>query len=553
MYGLSLMSKENYIKLSNYCAACERCKAEAMEKMKRLGIEETEQHEILEKLEKEGFIDEQRYANAFTMDKFRFSHWGKRKIEYALKAKHIPDCFIYNALDSIDPDEYAKVKESVKAAKEKTLKGDTNSMENRAKIFRFMAGRGFAILIFIVFGITNAKADWADGGTISGIAPDYAGHTLELFYTDNGITNAKVFVDSCKVDESGKFSLNTNRITNTVKCTIPLGYYAGEIFVEPYKKYKVNLPPLTLPSKQDSLNPYYSPKKLLLSLINPAPDDLNIRITAFDDSFDVAFNRILKNEITPAKIEKEYFALEYSFGDDDPFFTTYRYCNYAILINLYEPTQPNTAIKAFFIDNPVAYNNPAYWDAFSVLFDNYKDIDNLAANKPLQELVIIQNALSGNISPAFLDKIQTDENKHIAAQAKEMLEVAARGSFTSVKSVKNIDGEILELKDFESPQIYIIFANSMLPQSESDVEFAALRSVQWKEKCAVLVIFLDKDPVKAANAVAHLKNRKNILLAEENLEFIKIFGVKNAPAYFRIDVNGKILESPAPEPQNFTL
>ncbi len=547
------MSEENYIKLSNYCAACERCKAEVTEKMKRLGIGEEEHAEIIERLEKDGFIDEKRYARAFTLDKFRFSHWGKRKIKFALRMKQIPDSYISDAIDVIDPDEYNRVKEAVKDSKVKTLKGDNNSMENKAKILRFLAGRGFAVLLFIALSITQAKADWANGGSISGIAPDYAGRTLELFYTDNGITNTKVLIDSCKVDKSGKFTLNTNNLLSTTKCTIPLGFYAGDIFVEPYKKYNVNLPPLTLPTEQDLINPYFAPKKLLLSLINPAPDDLNLRITAFDDSFDVAFNRILKNEITPAKIENEYFALEYTFGDDDPFFTTYRYCNYAILINLHEPTQPNTAIKAFFIDNPVAYNNPAYWDAFSVLFENYKDIDNLAANKPLQELVVIQNVLSGNLPSAFLDKIQTDGNKHIAVQAKEMLAVAAKGSFTSVKSVKNIDGDIMELKDFESPQIYIIFANSMLSQSLSDVEFAAMRTEQWGEKCAVLLIFLDKDPIKAANAVAHLKDRKFILLAEDNLEFIKVFGVKNAPAYFRIDINGKILESPAPEPQDFLL
>ncbi len=547
------MSNENYIKLSNYCAACERCKAEVVEKMKRLDIGEEEQAAIIEKLENDGFIDESRYAKAFTMDKLRFSHWGKRKIEFALRMKHIPESYISDAIEAIDPDEYNTVKEAVRASKVKTLKGDSNSMENRAKLFRFLLGRGFAVLLFIALSITQAKADWADGGSISGTAPDYAGLTLKLVYTDNGITNATVVVDSCKVDKSGTFTLNTNKLLGTTKCTIPLGFYAAEIFVEPYKKYNVNLPPLTLPTEQDLLNPYFAPKKLLLSLINPTPDDLNLRITAFDDSFDVAFNRIIKGDITPANIEKEYFALEYNFGDDDPFFTTYRYCNYAILINLYEPTQPNTAIKAFFLDTPVAYNNPAYWDAFSVLFDNYKDIDNLAGNKALQELVIIQNVLSGTMPPEFLNKIKIDENKKIASQANDILSVAAKGSFTQTKSVKNIDGDIMELKDFESPQIYIIFANSMLSQSESDVEFAAMRQAQWNGKCAVIVIFLDKDPVKAANAVAHLKDRKFILLAEDNLDFIKVFGVKNAPAYFRIDVNGKILESPAKEPQNFTL
>ena len=323
--------------------------------------------------------------------------------------------------------------------------------------------------------------------------------------------------------------------------------------MEPYKIYNVNLPPYRELTKQELSNPYFSPKEVLLSLINPAPDDLNIKITAFDDSFDVALNRLIRSEITPERIENEFFELEYKFGDKSPFFTTYRYCSYAILVNLYGPTQPDTAIDAFFINEPVAYNNPAYWEAFSVLFEQYKDVTKLASNKPLEELVIIHHVLAGAIPEEALNNIQTPENKPIAERIRKLKSIGAVGTYTLTTSVKNIDGKTLDLKDFESPQIFIIFANSMLGKSQSDLDFAVQRTEKWRGKCAVLVVFLDSDAENIYRLTQKLKSRDNILFSTENSEFIKAFGVKNAPAYFRIDADGKILESPTASPENFNI
>ncbi|MCQ2351467.1 MAG: recombination regulator RecX [Paludibacteraceae bacterium] len=544
------MNRENYIKLSNYCAGVERCKAEVRDKMQRLGIEEEEQAEILKKLEKEGFINEQRYARAFTFDKLRFSKWGKRKIEYALHGKQIPERFISEAIGAIDPEEYEKIRQNLESAKAKTIKGDPKEMKNKAKIFRFMAGRGFIIAALLLCNISLIKAA---GGSVFGIAKDYANHTLDLIYEEDGLTHHTVLVDRCTVDSTGHFQFNTNTLVRATKCLLYLGYYKCALFVEPYKDYNVNLPALRLPTEEDNLNPYFKPQEILLSLNNPASDDLNLRITAFDDAFDEAFNRLIKEDITPEKIETEYMKLEYDYGDSDPFFTTYRYCNYAILINLYEPTQPYTAIDAFFMSQPIAYHNPAYWDAFNVLFENYKDISALKDNKPLQELVIIHHVLAKTLPVSALNSIQTPENQAIANRAKERLGIAAKNAYTSVTKIKNIDGEEFDLKDFDSSQIFIIFANSMLGKSLSDVEFAKISNKKWHGRCTVLVIFTDADKAKVDEATSKIGERYFILLGKENKEFIKVFDVKNAPAYFRIDVNGKILESPAPEPKDFSL
>lgn len=537
-----------YSKLASYCSAAERCKADVAEKMRRMEIGAEEQETILEKLEQEGFIDEQRYAKAFAADKFRFSKWGKRKIEYALRAKRVPEGYIGEAVDAIDPDDYERTRQELMEAKAKTLKGNRNDMANRAKILRFMAGRGFMVLMLAMFNVWFVKAD----GYLTGREPDYAGRKLVLTYETDGITHTRATVDSCTVDSAGNFRLET-RIETTHKCLIDLGYYRGVLYVEPYKIYNVNLPPYREPSKQELSNPYFAPKEVLLSLINPAPDDLNIKITAFDDSFDVALNRLIRSEITPEKIENEFFELEYKFGDKSPFFTTYRYCSYAILVNLYEPTQPYTAIDAFFINEPVAYNNPAYWEAFSVLFEQYKDVTRLDANKPLEELVIMHHVLAGTMPLSALKAVQTPENKPIAEQVQKLKETGASGSYTYTTTVTSVDGKTLELKDFESPQIFIIFANSMLGKSLSDLDFAAQRAEKWRGKCAILVVFLDTDAENVYRLTRGLKSRDNILFSTENSEFIKAFGVKNAPAYFRIDTNGKILESPAASPENFNI
>lgn len=537
---------ELYNKMSSYCSSAERCRADVEEKLRRAEASEEEKEAILERLVAEGFIDERRYAKAFAADKFRFSKWGKRKIEYALRAKRVPEGNIGEAIENIDPDEYERTRQELMKAKAKTLKGDPNDMTNRAKILRFMAGRGFIALLMVLLNVGLVKAD----GYITGTAPDYAGRKLALTYEADGITHARVTVDSCMVDSAGRFRLET-RLETTHKCLIDLGYYRGVLFVEPYKIYNVNLPPYREPSKQELTNPYFAPKEVLLSLINPAPDDLNIKITAFDDTFDVVFNRLIRKEITPEKIEDEIFEMEYKFGDKSPFFTTYRYCNYAILVNLYEPTQPDTAIDAFFINEPVAYNNPAYWEAFTVLFEQYKNVTKLDVNKPLEELVIAHHVLAGSMPATALSNVNTPENKPIAERVQKMIDTGASGSYTFTTSVTNIDGKTLDLKDFESPQIFLIFANSMLSRSLSDLDFAQQRNVKWKGKCAVLVVFLDTDAENVYRITQKYKSRDFILFSTENSEFVKAFGVKSAPAYFRIDTDGKILESPTATPENF--
>ena len=127
---------------ASLCSTSEHCIADILEKLLRWGVSKTESEQIIDKLIDEKYIDETRYALAYTKDKLRFSHWGRIKIKAMLRMQHISDHDISNALEHINPEEYTNILEGVLDTKRRTM-SDTDSYASRAKLIRFAMQRGF--------------------------------------------------------------------------------------------------------------------------------------------------------------------------------------------------------------------------------------------------------------------------------------------------------------------------------------------------------------------------------------------------------------------------
>ena len=97
---------------------------------------------IVNHLEEERYLDERRYAIAFTRDKYRFDQWGRIKISQALRMKSIaPDC-ISMALDEIDSEEYGSILMSLLQKKCRGIKASSD-YERNGKLVRFAASHGY--------------------------------------------------------------------------------------------------------------------------------------------------------------------------------------------------------------------------------------------------------------------------------------------------------------------------------------------------------------------------------------------------------------------------
>ncbi|MDE6301450.1 MAG: RecX family transcriptional regulator [Muribaculaceae bacterium] len=124
------------------CAKAEHSRGEIRKKLQGWGIQPAETERILDRLEADRFIDDERYARVFTRSKVVFNRWGRRKIAFALWQKGVSKANIQSGFEQLDEDEYAAALAAVIASKRR-MTPDADTYEGRTKIFRHAVSRGF--------------------------------------------------------------------------------------------------------------------------------------------------------------------------------------------------------------------------------------------------------------------------------------------------------------------------------------------------------------------------------------------------------------------------
>lgn len=114
--------QEAFLTLATLCAQAEHCQWEMTEKMRRWELSEEAQARIMERLTKERYVDDERFARAFIKDKVRYNKWGRRKVEQALWQKHIAEDIRQQTLDEVSNEEYLDVLKPLIKQKSKTIK-----------------------------------------------------------------------------------------------------------------------------------------------------------------------------------------------------------------------------------------------------------------------------------------------------------------------------------------------------------------------------------------------------------------------------------------------
>ena len=137
-----ISEKEALLRLSAMCAQGEHCQWEMTEKLRKWEISDEAQARIMERLVKDRYVDDERFARAFVMDKVRYNKWGRRKVEQALWQKHIDDDIRQRILDEIDDEEYLSILRPLLQQKRKSTKAQSDYELNQ-KLIRFALSRGY--------------------------------------------------------------------------------------------------------------------------------------------------------------------------------------------------------------------------------------------------------------------------------------------------------------------------------------------------------------------------------------------------------------------------
>ncbi len=130
-------------KIKHYCAYQERSHTEVKEKLYGFGLYKSEVELLMSELVEENYLNEERYAIAFAGGHFRMKQWGKAKIKYELKQKHVSDYCIKKALAAIDDESYHKTFEKLANEKLAGLKSEPNIFIKRKKLQNYLIGKGY--------------------------------------------------------------------------------------------------------------------------------------------------------------------------------------------------------------------------------------------------------------------------------------------------------------------------------------------------------------------------------------------------------------------------
>lgn len=129
-------------KAEHYCAYQERSQQEVRDKLYEWGLWTDAVENIISQLITGNYLNEERFAKAYTQGKFKQKAWGRIKITQGLKLKKVPDVLIKKALLTINGDDYIKVLQKVLNKKTPLIKEKTE-FKRRYKLQQYAMSRGF--------------------------------------------------------------------------------------------------------------------------------------------------------------------------------------------------------------------------------------------------------------------------------------------------------------------------------------------------------------------------------------------------------------------------
>jgi len=130
------------VKAESYCAYQERSQFEIRNKLYEWGLHQKDVEEIISELIELNFLNEERFALAYSLGKFRIKGWGKNKIRQGLKLKRIPDKLIIKSLKEINEDDYLLMLTKILKKKLNTI-SEKDPFKKRYLLSRFASSKGY--------------------------------------------------------------------------------------------------------------------------------------------------------------------------------------------------------------------------------------------------------------------------------------------------------------------------------------------------------------------------------------------------------------------------
>lgn len=138
-----LSPQEAFERLADRAAVAEICSADVIRKLREWKIAPDAAQKILDRLIRERYVDDRRFASLYVRDRINNARWGLVKIRAAMRLKRLSSSIIEEAVEAeFNEEQYFSNLAAALRSKARTL-SEPLSADDRAKLIRFAAGRGY--------------------------------------------------------------------------------------------------------------------------------------------------------------------------------------------------------------------------------------------------------------------------------------------------------------------------------------------------------------------------------------------------------------------------
>jgi len=427
---------------------------------------------------------------------------------------------------------------------------------------------------------------------IFGAAAGAEGKRIRITVSGDGLTNIDKLLSTAEVDMTGKFSVSL-KLSKTTDATLSINFHTAEIFLEPGKKYDLQISPMNYDDYSET-DPFIQSQNLEVTFRNASPNELNTLIGKFNSIYNSFlldnFNALYRDR-KKGRIDSLRVTLDREFGlVENPYFTGYITYKLASLEQMSQYYNAAQLARKYLIDKPVLYENPEYMDFFNNYFSKYITVtsiplhkidfrpllttpdpvkammnalatDTILKNDQLRELVLLKGlmefySLAGYDQKAVISVLQTIQlnaanpgSREVAANILCFLNRLTPGSEAPEFTLTDRNGKEISLKNYRGKPLLLCFWTTWCEECLTELDLMVPLYEKYKVQLPFLCISADKYLSKMILFI-NLKKDYTWDFANigDRLETLIDYEVRSYPLFVLIDSEGKIFRYPAGSP-----
>jgi hypothetical protein len=442
------------------------------------------------------------------------------------------------------------------------------------------------LFIILILWLFLSPDIWAQTVHISASGKGYENAEFRVYRLSDPITLQLIPVLDKYADSSGRVSFDI-ACTRTEQLIIKTGIYRLNLFAEENSIYELELPAFNKRTSDEDLNPFFQESEFIPEVINDSVCLNNLIgnfVALYNSVFDTVSARVYYNKKTNEIPLLTDILHKYPITDTISFYSDYvRFKKSILELMTFKPFDDKIK-STLFVNDKVAFNNPAYTELIGQVFDGYlktisvgkigteissaisngsfqqlKDAvrkDNRIVNDQLLEYVMLLNLYNEFYSGSFRKEtvIKTIDNltvnslypniKSIACIVLEKISRFIPGNLLPAFGLVNAAGDTVLLNDFKGKYILLSFARS--DSYLSILEFSIIKMWQnkYESDLKLLTILADNDFITGVAKLRKSGYDWEFLDGSDNEQLLLFYEIRLFPSFIFLDREGKIIMAP---------